>query len=170
MRAEVVAVARGPQKLEVARRAGAHHLIDAEMPDLRDRLRALGGIDVAYDAVGGAGFEAAFRAMRPGGRMLVIGFASGAVPEVKLNHLLVKNVDVMGVYWGGYLGFAPEVVTDSLSALFEMVERGELSPHVSQVLPLDRADAALALLRDRKSTGKVVVTTEPDAAGAKDGR
>ncbi|TFL18866.1 NADPH:quinone oxidoreductase family protein [Jannaschia formosa] len=159
MGAEVVAVARGEAKLEVAQKAGATHLIDAEAPDLRDRLRALGGADVVYDAVGGAAFEAAFRATNPGGRILVIGFASGEVPQIRANHLMVKNIDVMGVYWGGYLRFAPQVVADSIAALFRMYAAGEIAPHVSHVLPLERADEALDLLRTRRSTGKVVVTT-----------
>ncbi|PWJ17006.1 NADPH:quinone oxidoreductase family protein [Jannaschia seohaensis] len=158
MGAEVVAVARGAAKLEVARAAGAAHLIDAEVPDLRDRLRALGGADVVYDAVGGTAFEAAFRATNPGGRILVIGFASGDVPQIKANHLLVKNIDAMGVYWGGYLRFAPEVVTDSIAALMAMYERGDIAPHISHVLPLERAPDGLELLRTRRSTGKVVVT------------
>ncbi|MEM7710885.1 MAG: NADPH:quinone oxidoreductase family protein, partial [Pseudomonadota bacterium] len=101
MGAEVVAVARGEAKLAVARKAGAAHAIDAEAPDLRDRLRALGGADVVFDAVGGDLFKDAFRAMRPDGRMVVVGFASGDVPQVKANHLLVKNVDLLGLYWGG---------------------------------------------------------------------
>ncbi|WP_371157391.1 NADPH:quinone oxidoreductase family protein [Jannaschia sp. 2305UL9-9] len=157
--AEVVAVARGPEKLAIARDHGATHLIDAEVPDLRDRIRALGGADVVYDAVGGSAFDAAFHATNPGGRILVIGFASGTVPQIKANHLLVKNVDVMGVYWGGYLGFQPSVVTESIADLFAMYEAGRLDPHVSHVLPLDRAPEALDLLRTRQSTGKVVVTT-----------
>ena len=158
MGAEVVAVARGEAKLAVAKAAGATHLIDAEAPDLRDRLRALGGADVVYDAVGGAGFEAAFRATNPGGRILVIGFASGEVPQVKANHLLVKNIDLMGVYWGGYLAFRPEVLTESIAALFAMFEAGKLAPHISHCLPLDRAPEGLDLMRSRASTGKVVIT------------
>ncbi|KIT17493.1 NADPH:quinone oxidoreductase family protein [Jannaschia aquimarina] len=157
MGADVVAVARGPDKLEVARAAGAHHLVDAEAPDLRNRLRDLGGADVVYDAVGGKLHDAAFRAMRPGGRLLVIGFASGEVPQPKLNHLLVKNVDLLGLYWGGLLKSHPHVVTDSIASLFSMYERGDIAPHVSHVLPLEKADEALELLRRRKSTGKVVV-------------
>ncbi|UWQ18919.1 NADPH:quinone oxidoreductase family protein [Jannaschia sp. M317] len=158
MGAEVVAVARGAAKLDIARAHGATHLIDAEDPDLRGRLKALGGADVVYDAVGGAGFEAAFRATNPGGRILVIGFASGDVPQVKANHLLVKNIDLMGVYWGGYLAFDAKVLTDSIAALFEMHARGDLDPHISHVLPLDQVPEALDLLRTRRSTGKVVVT------------
>jgi NADPH2:quinone reductase len=158
MGAEVIAVARGEGKLAVARRAGAAHGIDAEAPDLKDRLRALGGVDVLYDAVGGDAFDAAFRAMRPGGRVLIVGFASGRVPEVKLNHLLVKNVTLHGLYWGGYPRFAPEVMTASLAELMAMHGRGELRPHVSHVLPLDRVAEGLDLIRTRRSTGKVVVT------------
>lgn len=158
MGAKVVAVARGEEKLAIAKAHGAAHLIDAEAPDLRDQIRALGGADVVYDAVGGAAFDAAFRATNPGGRILVIGFASGTVPQVKANHLLVKNIDLMGVYWGGYLTFDSPVITGSIAALFAMYAAGELSPHVSHTLPLDRAPEALDLLRTRRSTGKVVVT------------
>ncbi|SFI60479.1 NADPH:quinone oxidoreductase family protein [Jannaschia pohangensis] len=158
LEAEVIAVARGPDKLAVARDHGAHHLIDADAPDLLDRLRALGGIDVVYDAVGGAAAKSAFRATRPGGRYIVIGFASGDVPVFPANHLLVKNIDLIGLYWGGYMVFDPDTVRESIAALFEMHERGEIRPHVSHTLPLDRIDEALDLMRDRKSTGKVVVT------------
>ena len=90
--AEVVAVARGDDRLAVARDHGAAHVLDGRRDDLRDAIRALGGADVVYDAVGGAAFDAAFGATNPGGRILVVGFASGEVPRVKANHLLVKNV------------------------------------------------------------------------------
>lgn len=156
--AEVVAVARGAEKLAIAQAHGAQHLIDADAPDLREQLRALGGADVVYDAVGGAAAKAAFRATNPGGRYLVIGFASGDVPAFPANHLLVKNVDLIGFYWGGYMEFDPKPVTDSIAALFAMYEAGEIRPHVSHVLPLSDVEEALALLRDRRSTGKVVVT------------
>jgi NADPH2:quinone reductase len=156
--AEVVAVARGQDKLDIARDRGAQHLIDATVPDLRDRLRALGGVDVVYDAVGGDLHEAAFRAINPEGRILLIGFASGDVPRPKANHLLVKNVDVMGLYWGGYLRFRPDVVIESVAELFGMYESGTLSPHVSHVLPLAHINEAIELIRSRRSTGKVVVT------------
>jgi NADPH2:quinone reductase len=158
MGARVIACARGADKLEVARQAGADHLIDAATDDIRDACRALGGVDVVYDPVGGDQFTAAMRACRPEGRILTIGFASGEVPQVPANHLLVKNLSVMGLYWGGYLTFRPEVVTESLATLFGWYAEGRIRPHVSHVLPLDRAGEALELLRARKSTGKVVVT------------
>jgi NADPH2:quinone reductase len=157
MGAEVVACARGAEKLEVARQAGADHLVPADPEELRTRLKALGGADVVYDPVGGALFDAAFRACRPEARLLVIGFASGEVPRIKANHLLVKNLTVTGFYWGGYMAFRPEVVRDSLSQLMRWFEEGRLKPHVSEVLPLDRVEEGLDLLRTRRSTGKVVI-------------
>lgn len=158
MGAEVIAVARGQEKLEIARRAGAAHLIDAESGDIRGQIRALGGADVIYETVGGALWEECFRAARPEGRLLAIGFAGGEVPQIPANHLLVKNLSVIGLYWGGYLAFRPEVLTESLEQLFAWYAEGRIRPHVSHELPLERAGEALDLLRQRKSTGKVVVT------------
>ena len=158
MGARVIACARGADKLAVAEQAGADHLIDATTQDIREVCKSLGGVDVVYDPVGGDQFEAAFRATNPEGRLLAIGFASGTVPRIKANHLLVKNLSVMGLYWGGFLKFRPSVVTDSLATLMEWYQAGKIKPHVSHVLPLDRAAEALDLLRTRKSTGKVVVT------------
>ncbi|MDQ2090031.1 NADPH:quinone oxidoreductase family protein [Marimonas arenosa] len=158
MGARVIACARGKDKLEVAAQAGADHLIDAETDDIRDAVKSLGGADVVYDPVGGDQFRAALRACNPEARMLVIGFASGDVPQIPANHLLVKNIDVLGFYWGGYLKFRPEVVTQSLATLFTWLADGRIAPHISHRLPLARADQALELLRSRKSTGKVIVT------------
>ena len=158
MGATVIACARGTEKLEVSRAAGAHHLIDAGAGDIRERVKALGGADVVYDPVGGEQFKAAFRACNPEARILPIGFASGDVPRIPANHLLVKNLTVMGLYWGGYLAFKPQVVTDSMATLLSWYRQGRIKPHVSHVLPLTDAAAALELLKSRKSTGKVVVT------------
>ena len=155
--ARVIAVARGPEKQRIAREAGAEITLDAA-EDLTARLRDLGGIDVLYDPVGGASAMAAQRALRPEGRHLVVGFASGDVPEPKLNHLMVKNIDLLCVYWGGYLGFAPDALTGSLAELMDWHAEGRLRPYVSHVLPLDRVQEALDLLASRRATGKVVVT------------
>lgn len=160
MGARVIACARGADKLEVAKRAGADHLIDAASQDIRDTCRTLGGVDVVYDPVGGDQFTAAMRACNPEARILAIGFASGDVPQIPANHLLVKNISVMGLYWGGYLKFRPEVLTQSMATLFDWYAAGRLRPHVSHLLPLEQAAEALDLLRSRKSTGKVVVTLE----------
>lgn len=157
MGATVIAVARGADKLEIARKAGADHLFDANEPDLRDALKALGGVDVVYDPVGGNLFKAAFRACKPEARILTIGFASGDVPQIPANHLLVKNITVEGFYWGGYKRFKPEVIVDSLRTLLEWYDQGKLHPHVSHQLPFEQVADGMDLLRSRKSTGKVVI-------------
>lgn len=158
MGAEVIAVARGAEKLAVAKAAGATHVLDSETVDLRAEVKALGGADVVFDAVGGDGFKAAMRAINPGGRLVVIGFASGDIPQIPANHLLVKNIDAIGFYWGGYLKWAPERLAKSLSQLMAMYEAGALSPHIGAQRPLAEAGDALELLRSRKVAGKVVVT------------
>ena len=163
--ARVIAVAGGEAKLAVAKAAGADVLIDAATPDLRAALKDAGPIDVVYDAVGGDMGEAAMRALAPEGRFLAIGFASGKVPVAKLNHLLVKNIDVIGFYWGGYLRFRPDALTESLGKLTAMWEVGRIKPHVSHVLPFDEVEAGLELLRSRTATGKVVIRVRPDSDG-----
>ncbi|WP_300514143.1 NADPH:quinone oxidoreductase family protein [Aliiroseovarius sp.] len=158
MGANVIACARGADKLEICRQAGAAHLIDSDTQDLRDAVKALGGADVVYDAVGGDQFRAAMRAANPEARLLAVGFASGEVPQIPANHLLVKNITVMGYWWGGYLNFRPRVLTDSLRELLSWYNRGKLTPHIGATVPLAEAERAYDLLRARKSTGKVVVT------------
>ena len=158
MGATVIACARGADKLAIAAKAGADHLIDSDTEDLREVVKALGGADVVYDPIGGDLFKAALRACNPEARIIPLGFASGEVPQIPANILLVKNIEVIGYYWGGYLKFAPKVLHDSLDTLLAWYAAGELAPHISHTLPLEQAGEALELLRTRKSTGKVVVT------------
>ncbi len=160
MGARVIAVARGADKLAVAKAAGADHVIDATTADLRAELKALGGVDVVYDPVGGDQFKSAFRACNPEARIIVIGFASGDIPQIAANHLLVKNITVHGFYWGGFLGFKPEVITDSLGQLLTWYAQGKLHPHVSKAFDFEHANEGMQLLRDRKSTGKVVINIQ----------
>lgn len=157
MGAEVVAVARGADKLAVAQAAGADHLINSETDDIREIVKALGGADVVYDPIGGDQFKAALRACKPEARLIPLGFASGEVPQIPANHLLVKNLTVIGFYWGGYTRVNPKVLTDSFKVLTQWYVEGKIKPHVSHVLPLEQANEALDLLRTRKATGKVVV-------------
>lgn len=160
MGARVIACARGPEKLKVAEAAGADLLIDSETQDIREAVKALGGADVVYDPVGGDQWKAAFRACRPGARLIPIGFAGGAVPQIPANHLLVKNLTVHGIYWGGYMNFAPQVVTNSLKQLMAWFSAGKLKPHISHRFPLAQTAEAMEVLRSRKSTGKVVVVID----------
>lgn len=158
MGARVVAVARGADKLAVASAAGASVLIDSETADLKVAFKALGGVDVVYDAVGEPAASSALRALRPQGRYVVIGFAGGGVPQFPANILLVKNIDVIGLYWGGYAAFQPQVITQSLVDLMGWYARGELHPHVSHLLPLENVAEGMELMRSRASTGKVVIS------------
>ena len=155
--AHVIACARGAGKLALARAAGADAVIDSDTPDLKSALRALGGVDVVYDPVGGPAFDAALRATRPDGRLLSIGFASGTVPQVPANLLLVKNLTVIGFWWGGYLSFAPHLLRDSLATLLDWQAAGRLKPHISHLLPFEALPQGLDLLRNRTATGKVVI-------------
>ncbi|MCH9748709.1 MAG: NADPH:quinone oxidoreductase family protein [Alphaproteobacteria bacterium] len=157
MGAEVIACARGADKLAVAKAVGADHLLDTEHVDLRSAVKALGGADVVYDPVGGDLFNAALRGCNPEARLLPLGFASGAVPQIPANILLVKNLTVLGFYWGGYMRVNPKVLTDSFAVLFEWYIQGKLKPHVSHLLPFEQANEGLELLRSRKATGKVVI-------------
>ena len=157
MGATVIAVARGADKLAIAKSAGADFLIDSATQDIKAEVKALGGADVVYDPVGGDPFKAALGACNREARVIVIGFASGDVPQIPANIILVKNITVIGFYWGGYLKFNAPALTDSLAELMAWHAQGRLRPHVSHQIPLAQAADALALLRSRKSTGKVVV-------------
>lgn len=161
--ARVIASARGADRLAVAQRAGADVLIDSEAPGLKEALRAEGGIDVVYDAVGGSAFDAALRACKPEGRLLAIGFASGEVPQVPANLLLVKNLTVSGFWYGGFESHAPARVAASMTELLRWRADGRIHPHISHVLPFEAVPEGLALLRDRKATGKVVIHVGPGA-------
>jgi len=161
MGAKVIATAGSAEKLEAARAKGADHLINYSEEDIRERIKALTegrGADVIYDPVGGSAFEASLRAIAFEGRILVIGFASGTIPQVPANILLVKNISVVGLYWGSYSAKKPSVLVGSLQTLFGWYREGRIKPHISNRLTLDQAHEAIALLAERRSTGKVVVT------------
>lgn len=158
--ARVIASARGAARLAIAREAGADVVIDSDAPGLKEALRAEGGVDVVYDVVGGPAFDAALRACKPEGRILAIGFASGEVPQVPANLLLVKNLTVSGFWYGGYETHAPQLVADSMAQLLRWRAEGLIRPHVSHVLPFEAFPEGLALLRDRKATGKVVIRVQ----------
>lgn len=160
--ARVIAVARGPEKCEIAAMAGADHVIDSNQGDFRDQVKTLGGVDVVFDPVGGDPFKSALRVCKPEARVIVIGFASGVIPQIPANILLVKNLTIIGLYWGAYLKFSPETLRQSLAELLAIYADGKLHPHISAVFPLEDAADALELLQSRRSTGKVIVTLRPE--------
>ena len=138
-------------------RAGADYVIDADSRDLREQIKSLGGADVVYDPVGGDQFSDLFRATNPDGRILIIGFASGDIPQIKANHMMVKNISLLGVNWGAYLRFNPNALRESLATLMDWLAKGDLQPYVGNVLPFSQTLDGLEMLRNRKATGKLVI-------------
>jgi NADPH:quinone reductase len=158
--ATVIATARGAAHLDAARAHGADHLIDTASEDVRERALELTGgkgVDVIFDPIGGELFTASLRAVAWEGRILVIGFASGEIPQIPANRLLVKNAAAIGFYWGSYRRKDPARVRAAFDQLLRWCADGRIRPHASDVLPLREARAALELLLARRSTGKVVL-------------
>lgn len=161
--ATVVASASNPEKLALAQKYGASHLIDYSKEDIRERVLEITdkrGADVIYDPVGGDAFDASLRCIAWEGRLLVIGFASGRIPDAPANYILLKNCSLVGVLWGAYLGSDPAVVRRSMEELIEWYAQGNLKPHISKAFPLADAAEALKSMMARKSTGKIVLTMD----------
>jgi NADPH:quinone reductase len=159
--ARVIATAGGAEKLAVARRAGADVAIDYDAGDWVDAVRAATdgrGADVIYDPVGGDVFDASLKCIAWSGRLLVIGFASGRIPEVKLNRVLLKNISLVGLHWGAYAMHEPRRIAETFHALFTLYETGKISPIIFRAYPLAELPDALAALASRRTYGKVVVT------------
>lgn len=160
--AVVIAAASSDEKLNLARKRGADFTINYTTEDVRQRVKEITddkGADVIYDPVGGEFFNQAMRSIKWEGRMLVIGFASGNIPEIGVNRLLVKNCAVIGVYWGAYALNDPKIMRESFNILFDLYTRGKLKPQVTQTYPLENAVDALQAIVNRQSTGKLVLTT-----------
>ncbi|WP_033070479.1 NADPH:quinone oxidoreductase family protein [Thalassospira australica] len=162
--ATVIATAGGADKCQIARDHGADHVIDYKSDNIRDRVRditaTLGqpkGVDVVYDPVGGDVFDQSLRCVAPGARMLLIGFASGTVPQIPANILLVKNVTAIGFYFGAYLEQNPDVACQGMTELLGLLKSGAINPMISAVYALDDAMKALDAIRDRSATGKLVI-------------
>ena len=160
MGARVIAAASSAEKLEVAKAAGADALINYSEESLKDRVKELTGgqgADVIYDPVGGDLFDAAVRAINWNGRLLVVGFASGRIPELPVNLALLKGASVVGVFWGSFAQRQPQDNLANFQQLFAWYAEGKLKPLVSQTFPLERAAEAINALATRQAVGKVVV-------------
>jgi NADPH2:quinone reductase len=160
MGARVIAAASSAEKLEVAKAAGADSLINYSEENLKDRVKELTGgqgADVIYDPVGGDLFDAAVRSINWNGRLLVVGFASGRIPELPVNLALLKGAAVVGVFWGSFAQRQPQDNLANFQQLFAWYAEGKLKPLVSQTFPLGRAADAINALATRQAVGKVVV-------------
>jgi NADPH2:quinone reductase len=159
--ARVIACASSDEKLASCRDHGADATINYATEDLRERIKALTdgkGPDVIYDAVGGPYTEPALRSIAWRGRLLVVGFAAGEIPKIPLNLTLLKGCAIVGVYWGEFSRREPARFAESIGQLGRWYAEGKLKPHVSQMLPLERAADALRLMAERKVIGKIVLT------------
>jgi NADPH2:quinone reductase len=158
--AKVIATAGGPRKVEVCRDLGADHVIDYTADDFVPIVKEVTGghgADVIYDPVGGDVFDKSRKCIAFEGRLVVVGFTSGRIPDAPANHLLVKNYSVVGLHWGLYRKHDPAVFGQVHDQLTRLVEQGSIDPLVGEVLPLDQAPQALAKLADRSTVGKVVL-------------
>ena len=144
----------------LARARGAEAVIDSSTEDVKARAREIGdgdGVDLVYDPVGGTQGEQALRALRDDGQFLVIGFASGAIPKLPANQVLLRNRRVTGVEWGGWVAKNPAANADMLGRGAGVDRAGELHPVEPVAYPLERAADALQDQLDRKITGKTVL-------------
>jgi NADPH2:quinone reductase len=158
--ARVIAAASSPEKLDAARRAGADELIDYSQANLREAVKAMTegrGVDVVYDPVGGQYTAAALRALGWRGRLLVIGFAAGDIPQIPANLLLLKEVSAVGVYWGEFAKRDPSGNRRLLAQLSGWLAEGRLRPLVSREYPLAETPQALQDLLARRAVGKLVI-------------
>ena len=162
--ARVIATAGGPDKVEVCRKLGAEVAIDYQADDFVQAVKDATdgrGADVIYDPVGGDTFDRSRKCVAFEGRILVIGFTSGRIPEAPANHVLIKNYSVVGVHWGLYNRMKPHVPHEIHDELVRLYEKGQIDPLISQVLPMEQAPQALTALGSRGTTGKIVVETAP---------
>jgi NADPH2:quinone reductase len=156
--ARTIAVVSSDAKEQVARDAGADEVVRSDGP-WKDHAKELsgGGVDVVIDPVGGDRFTDSLRSLRENGRAVVVGFTGGSIPEVRVNRLLLNNVEVVGAGWGAYVMSKPQVTRDIGAELHKLIEAGFIRPLVGARLPLDRAAEALHLLDERRATGKIVL-------------
>lgn len=162
MGAKVFAAASSADKLAVAKAAGADELIDYSTSSLKDEIKRLTGgqgVDVIYDPVGGELFDQAVRGLAWNGRLLVVGFASGVIPQLPVNLALLKGAAVVGVFWGAFAQRQPQDNAANFRQLFAWHAEGKIKPLVSKTYPLAEAGSAIEQLAQRKAVGKLVVQT-----------
>ncbi len=160
--ARVIAAASSADKIAVALEHGANEAINYREDDLVERVKAITdnrGADVIYDPVGGDATTQALRSIAWRGRLLIVGFASGQIPEIPANRLLLKGCEATGVFWGNFIQREPSVSRDNVERLFSMHARGALRPRVSRTFPLEQASDALECLQRREAIGKLVLVT-----------
>jgi NADPH:quinone reductase len=164
--ARTIAIVSSEAKQRVAEEAGADDVLRVD-GQWKDEARELsgGGVDVVLDPVGGERFTDSLRSLRENGRLVVVGFTGGSIPEVRVNRLLLGNTEVVGAGWGAYVMGKPELNREIGAAVNRMVDEGFIRPIVGERFPLERAADALKAIDERRATGKVVLDVRSDPAG-----
>ncbi len=160
MGARVIATGGSDEKLAVAAEHGADEVINYADGEFKDRVKELtdgNGADVIYDPVGGDVFDQSLRCINWGGRLLVIGFASGRIPQAPANLALLKGCAIVGVFWGGWIQRGGEDNRKNFEKIFPWIREGKLRPHISHTFPLEQAADALYALIERKVIGKAIL-------------
>jgi NADPH2:quinone reductase len=160
--AKTIAVVSSDEKEKVARDAGADEVVRSD-GDWKDQAKEIsgGGVDLVLDPVGGDRFTDSLRSLREGGRVVVVGFTGGSIPEVKVNRLLLNNTEVIGAGWGAYVLAKPEVNAEIGAGVNRLVDEGFVRPVVGASLPFEQASEALKLIDERRAVGKVVLDVRP---------
>ena len=156
--AKTIAVVSSDAKEQVAREAGADEVVRSDGP-WKDEAKELsgGGVDVVLDPVGGDRFTDSLRSLREGGRVVVVGFTGGSIPEVRVNRLLLNNIEVVGAGWGGFVLSKPELNQEIGAEINRLAEEGFVKPIVGERFALEDAAQALKAIDERRATGKVVL-------------
>src|SRR5829696_1812754 len=154
--AKTFAIVSSDEKERVAREAGANEVFRSDR-SWKDEVKEAGGADVVIDPVGGDRFTDSLRSLKEEGRLVVVGFTGGSIPEVKVNRLLLNNTEVIGAGWGAYVMPKPDVTAHIGEELDKLIESGHVRPVVDKRFPLDEAPAALELIDGRGAMGKVVL-------------
>lgn len=168
MGARVIAAASSDEKLALAKSYGAEWTVNYASGDLREQVNAITagrGVDIVYDPVGGKQSEAALKCLTTGGQHLVIGFASGDIPTLALNRLLLRQVSVTGVLWGAFARAEPARNAENIAELLAWYSAGRLKPQITEAHPLEDFQIALSRVMSRKAMGKVII--RPNTATAR---
>jgi NADPH2:quinone reductase len=160
--AKTIGVVSSDEKEKVARDAGADEVLRSDGP-WKDQAKEAsgGGVNLVLDPVGGDRFTDSLRSLAEGGRVVVVGFTGGSIPEVKVNRLLLNNTEVIGAGWGAYVMSKPDLNVQIGQEIAKLIESGHVRPIVGARFPLERGGEALELIDGRGATGKVVLDVKP---------
>jgi NADPH2:quinone reductase len=159
--ASVIATAGSDEKVDLCRELGADHAINYKTQDFAEEVKRITGgrgADVVFDPIGGDVYDRSTKCIAFEGRIVVVGFTSGRIPQAATNHVLIKNYSVVGLHLGLYTRRAPELIPPAMTRLLDLYAVGKIKPHISARLPLSEARQALAMVAHGKSTGKVILT------------